>query len=109
MLNSKNVFKIKYSALKISLVATLAVWSFHCWTRDDVNHENKLFALKSWSITPLKFKNFNSPRQPVNKTVKVALYASVTKVFGNLSLKKIATFSGQLRVPAAPQSLLSVC
>lgn len=45
----ENSFKIKYSASKMTLVATLAVWSSHCWTRDYVSYGNKLLPLKTSS------------------------------------------------------------
>ncbi len=46
----ENILKIKYSALKMTLVATLAVWSSHCWKKDFVRYGHKLPALTTLSI-----------------------------------------------------------
>lgn len=54
---------MKYSAFKITLVASLAVSSSHCWTEDYKRYRNKP-DLKTAGI----LKTPNSPLKPGNKT-----------------------------------------
>lgn len=43
---AKYFFLKKYSASKMTLVATLVVWSSHCWTRHSVSYGNTFITLK---------------------------------------------------------------
>lgn len=78
----------------MTLVATLVVWSSHCWTRDYVSYAKRFLVLKTSLHTFLK----HSPWQPVNKTVTVAIYLCFHHKSLWKSPRKTATFKDRRRL-----------